>query len=515
MTLVSLAHHVREIQTLVLSFHPAIVIETVEEERVKALLQTATKDMNLPFYEWTIVQGLIRSPGSYEAPWINEYAPPGSQKPVPADNTHEPLPLLRYIRDMSTSGVFWLKDLSKHLDEPVIIRQLRELIEVFIHTRSAMILTGNSIELPPEILPNVVYFDLKLPATDELYQTAKDTLRILKLKHRKQIELQEEDMKNIVHAITGMTLQQARQVLAYAAFDDGKLTPEDIKLILNRKAQVIREGSLLEYLPLDDLKTDLGGFLGLKCWLDQVRVGFSAQAKSLNLKAPKGILIVGIQGCGKSLAAKAIARAWSMPLLKLEAGRIYDKYIGESEKNLRYAVTLAESMAPTLLWIDEIEKGFSTTSGDADGGLSKRLFGFFLTWMQEKSQEVFVVATANDISQIPPELLRKGRFDEIFFVDLPNAQERSSILQIHLLQRKQVPEQLNLQALVEALDGFSGAEIEQAVIAGLYKALYVKQPLDTELMLQQIRSMIPLSVSRRENLQQLRSLAKERFVSVH
>jgi hypothetical protein len=233
---------------------------------------------------------------------------------------------------MSTGGVFWLKDFGRHLDGAVIIRQLRELIEGFAQNRSALILTGNNIQLPPEIVHSVVYFDLKLPTQEELQQVTKEALRLLKYKHRKQIELKPQDLQVLVRSLVGMTLQQARQVLAYAAFDDGKLSSEDIKLILKRKAQIIQEESLLEYLPLEDLKTDLGGFSGLKRWLNQTKVGFSAQAKALNLPTPKGILIVGIQGCGKSLAAKAIARVWRMPLLKLEAGRLYDKYVGESEK---------------------------------------------------------------------------------------------------------------------------------------------------------------------------------------
>ncbi len=510
----SLAQQVREIQTLILSFHPLLAIETVEEERVGIVLQTATKDMKLALYEWTVVEGLIRSPGSYNSPWENEYAPVGRDRPVAADNTQEPWDLLHYIQDMGTAGIFWLKDFGKHLDDPRVVRQLRDLTDAFSQNRSAAVLTGNIVDLPPEVSHNAVYFDLKLPGPEELHNVTRDTLRSLKMRFRKQVELQEGEMQALVQALSGMTLQQARQILAYAAFDDGKLKADDIQLILRRKAQVIREESLLEYFPPSSLQTNLGGFAGLKRWLDRAKVGFSPQARSLNLQAPKGIMIVGIQGCGKSLAAKAIARTWQMPLLKLDAGRLYDKYVGESEKNFRQAVTLAESMAPALLWIDEIEKGFSNSSSDADGGLSKRLFGFFLTWMQEKSQEVFVVATANNIAQVAPELLRKGRFDEIFFVDLPNAAERRSILEIHLRQRKQALEGFDLQILVEATAGFSGAEIEQTVISALYHALYLEKPLDTELLLEQIQLTIPLSVSRREDLQRLRSLAKERFISV-
>ena len=311
-----------------------------------------------------------------------------------------------------------------------------------------------------------------------------------------------------------MTQRQARQVLGYAAFEDGRLSLEDVRGIIRRKVQVIRQESLLEYFPDDEIQTNLGGFAGLKTWLNQVQMGFSPQAKAWNLQAPKGILIVGIQGCGKSLTAKVIAKVWKMPLLKLDAGRLYDKYVGESEKNLRQAVQVAESMAPSILWIDEIEKGFSSSDGSSDGGLSRRLFGFFLTWMQEKTKEVFVIATANDISQIPPELLRKGRFDEIFFVDLPDKQERLGILKIHLSQRKQAFDRFDFNQLVYATKGFSGAEIEQAIVTALYRALYLRRMLDTDLLLEQIAATIPLSVSRRETIEHLRTIAQERFVSV-
>jgi SpoVK/Ycf46/Vps4 family AAA+-type ATPase len=258
----------------------------------------------------------------------------------------------------------------------------------------------------------------------------------------------------------------------------------------------------------------LGGFQGLKAWLNRAQVGFSPEAKQLNLQPPKGILIVGIQGCGKSLAAKAIAHTWQMPLLKLDAGRLYDKYIGESEKNFRQAIRLAESMAPSILWIDEIEKSLGSSSNESnDGGLSQRMFGSFLTWMQEKSKEVFVVATANDISRIPPELLRKGRFDEIFYVDLPDKGDRHTILTIHLAQHHQEAHRFDLNQIVQASEGFSGAELEQVVITALYEALYRKSPLDTELIIQAIQETIPLSVSRKEHLESLRAIAQDRFVS--
>jgi SpoVK/Ycf46/Vps4 family AAA+-type ATPase len=272
---------------------------------------------------------------------------------------------------------------------------------------------------------------------------------------------------------------------------------------------------VLEFFPVDSNNFELGGFARLKSWLDSARVGFSTEARAINLEAPRGILLVGVQGCGKSLAAKFVAREWELPLLKLDAGRLYDKYIGETEKSFRKATTLASSMAPVVLWIDEIEKVFSQGGSDeSDGGLSKRLFGSFLTWLQEKNAEVFVVGAANDLMTVPPELLRKGRFDEIFFVDLPTAEERKGILSIHLRLRKQDPAAFDLQAIAAATDGFSGAELEQVVISALYRSLQDKQPLSTARLIDAAHSTIPLSVSRREDIQEIREMALTRFTPV-
>ena len=235
----------------------------------------------------------------------------------------------------------------------------------------------------------------------------------------------------------------------------------------------------------------------------------------MNLDAPKGVLLVGVQGCGKSLAAKVIAREWQLPLLKLDAGRLYDKFVGESEKNFRRAAALAEAMAPVVLWIDEIEKAFAqSATADADGGVSHRLFASFLTWLQEKKQEVFVVGAANDLTRLPPELLRKGRFDEIFFVDLPTRDERAGIFAIHLKLRRQDPQSFDLNALADAADGFSGAEIEQAVISALYQSLARKAALSTADVLDSIRSTVPLSVTRAEDVSRIRGAALGRFMPV-
>ncbi|NMF85130.1 AAA family ATPase [Nodosilinea sp. P-1105] len=508
----SLKESVQHFQTLVVSFHPVIVIDTLEEERVQGLIGAACTDLQMAVFDWSIAQGLMRSPESPQNRWQNEYAPPGAKRSQALDKTTEPLDMLRHIQEISFKAIYWLKDFARHLKDPVVARQFREVANQFSHNRSTLVISGSGHSLPPEVAHDSVYFDLKLPQPEELYGAVSDVVRALK--GRVKVELTPEDIHALVKALQGMTLAQTRKVVSYAALHDGRLGPEDVKRVLERKARVIHEEGLLDYFPSETNLAELGGFAGLKRWLNCAKVGFTPQARQFNLPAPKGILIVGIQGCGKSLAAKTIARQWQLPLLKLDAGRLYDKYIGESDKNFRRAVTLAETMAPCILWIDEIEKSMGQSSSDADGGLSRRLFGYFLTWLQEKSHEIFVVATANDLSAIPPELLRKGRFDEIFFVDLPEADERENILTIHLGRRQQGLAAYDMAALVAATEGFSGAEIEQAIITAHYRALYERQPASTALLLEEIKRTVPLSITRREDIQRLRAVARERFVPV-
>lgn len=502
---------VQHFQTLVTSFHPVIVIDTVEEERVQGLIVAACNDMQMAVFEWSVAQGLMRSPASPDNRWQNEYAPPGAKRGQALPKTTDPLDMLRHIQEMSFKAVFWLKDFAEHLKDPVVARQFREVSQQFSFNSSTLVLSGSGYALPPTIAQNAVYLDIKLPKPEELYKAVSETVKTLQ--GQVAINLNPDDVRALVSALQGMTLHQARKVVSYAARHDSKLDISDVKWVLERKARVIHEEGLLDYFPPETNLAELGGFEGLKRWLAYAKVGFTPQARQYNLPAPKGILIVGIQGCGKSLAAKTIARQWSLPLLKLDAGRLYDKYIGESDKNFRRAVTLAETMAPCILWIDEIEKSMGQTSSESDGGLSRRLFGYFLTWLQEKSHEIFVVATANDLSAIPPELLRKGRFDEIFFVDLPEADERHTILHIHLGRRQQGIDNFDLNELVIATEGFSGAEIEQAIITAYYRSLYENRPADTALLLEEIKRTVPLSITRREDIQRLRTTARERFVA--
>ena len=488
---------VHDLKSLVLSFHSLIAIETVEEERVRSLLHEVAVDLRLPMFEWSLTDGFHRFAGAA----IGE--------------TREPLAALRHIESIAgNEAIYLLKDLAPHLSNPAVARPLRELAQRLTATRAAVVLTGDPIELPKDIDALAVRFELELPDPDELRDLVRTVIDAMSARQRVAVELTREEAQQLVLALSGLTLNQARQVIAQTVVDDGRLSGGDIQTIIRCKGEMIERGGILEFFPIQENRFQIGGFARLKSWLESARVGFTAEAKALNLEAPKGILLVGVQGCGKSLAAKFVAREWQMPLLKLDAGRLYEKYVGESEKNFRKATTLAEAMAPVVLWIDEVEKVFAQGgSGEADGGLSQRLFGALLTWLQEKEQAVFVVGAANDLMSVPPELLRKGRFDEIFFVDLPDAEERASILAIHLSLRKQDPSRFDLRALAAATDGFSGAEIEQAVVSALYRSLQRKQPLTDAAIVEAARSTVPLSVARAEDVAAIRELGR-RFTPV-
>ncbi len=494
---------VHDIKTLISSFHPLLVVETSEEDRVRAILDTAAAELRMAIFEWSVTRGLRRRD-------------PVSGRSGKIVGGESPLGLLKHEETLTVEAIYLLKDFGAYLENPAVARQLREVAQQFTRTRSAIVLSGRSVDLPEDLQHLSVYYKLELPKQDELQKIFDTTVASLQSTHRIRVELSPVEEEEFVQALRGLTLNEARQTIAHATIADGKLSASDVRHVLDRKAQVLRDGGLLEYFPAADNPYELAGFDRLKAWLARARTGFSPEAQELNLTPPKGILLVGVQGCGKSLTAKVIAREWRLPLLKLDAGSLFDKYLGESEKNLRKAIRQAEAMAPAVLWIDEIEKGLAPSSGpgESDGGVGRRMFGTFLTWLQEKRADVFVVATANDLQVLPPELLRKGRFDEIFFVDLPDAREREGILRIHLGLRKQDAARFDLAALVAASDGFSGAEIEQVTIAGLYRALHQKKDLTTELLLEEIRETIPLSVSRREDVERLRAIARERFVPV-
>jgi hypothetical protein len=491
---------VHELKTLMLSRHAAIAVETAEEERADALLAEVARETNLTVFDWTITHGLVRRPGAQAV-----------------YGTQDPARMLASIQGLSIESVFVLKDFGPHLATPTVARAFRELVDQLGAPQrlSTIILLGISVELPPELETEVVRYELRLPGRDEYRRVIAEVITSLQATARADVRLEAGDFEPFASALSGLTLSQARQALAQVAIEDGALSTDDLERVIELKAQALRSGSTLEYFPPARSADQLGGFANFQQWLERARLAFSEQAAELNIPSPKGVLLVGVQGCGKSLAAKVIAHQWRQPLLKLDFSTLYDKYVGESERNLRHALATAESMAPVILWIDEIEKGLAPSgSQDADGGLSRRLFGSFLTWLQEKEADVFVVATANDLSALPPELLRKGRFDEIFFVDLPDAQERARILSIHLRLRKQDPAQFDIERIAVSAEGFSGAELEQVISTGLLRALQVRQPLSTDGILRELCATVPLSRSRAEDVERLRALARDRFVPV-
>lgn len=495
------ASAVHDLKTLVLSFHPAIAINSPEEDRIERLLDAVADDLGLAVYTWTMNRGLVRKPSTEQE----------SHR-----TTADPAALLAHLEGLKVDAIFVLKDLARHLGDPGVARAFRDVTSAYAHRCATLVVTGAGHSFPPDLDREVVHFELALPSAKELGDVIDIVLDSMNDRVPTRVDLDPEEREEVLRALQGMTLNQARQAVARAMLSDGSLCAADIPALLETKAAALGDDGVLEYYPAEDNAFDLGGFERLVQWLERARIGFSPEAAALNLAPPKGLLLVGVQGCGKSLAAKWVAREWSLPLLKLDAGRLYNKYIGETERNLRRAIAVAESMAPAVLWIDEIEKAFagSKVGVDQDGGVSQRVLATFLTWLQEKQSEVFVVATANDVLVLPPELLRKGRFDEIFFVDLPDVQERVAIFEIHLQQRKQNPALFDLAALAAATDGFSGAEIEQVVIASLYGALHQQQLLDTTLLLEEAARTRPLSVSRREDIDRLRSMASERFVPV-
>lgn len=487
---------VHEVRTLVGSFHALLAIRTVEEERVTRLLTEAAIELRIPLFEWSVTRGLYRVPGEnaiYE--------------------TSEPLSALRHVEGTDIDAIWHFKDMAPNLENPTLRRTLREAAARFEGKRSLIVLSGDPLELPRDLAHRAVQMELALPGQRDLLEVMRSVVQMMERRQNVKLDLATADVSAILRALSGLTLNQARQAVAQAIVEDGRLDAADIPRLLRKKGALLASDGLLEFFPPDDNQSQLGGLENLKGWLQKARTGFSERARALNLKPPRGVMIVGVQGCGKSLAAKFIAREWGLPLLKLDAGRLYDKYVGESEKNLRRAMHLAESMAPAVLWIDEIEKAFAGgSSGDTDGGLSKRLFATLLTWLQEKRSDVFVIGAANDLSALPPELLRKGRFDEIFFVDLPLAHEREAIFRIHLRLRNLDPADFDIPALVAATERFSGAEIEQAVVGSLYSVIHRGADPSTQAILDEISATVPLAVSRREDVERIREFARERFV---
>jgi len=404
-------------------------------------------------------------------------------------------------------------DLADHLKSGKALRILRDLVDNFHKTGITIAMIDSTANLPEVIKTYARPFEISYPDEQELQQIIRATLQRLRRKKPIEVGITQKGLDTIVRNLRGLTRRQAVRVISDAVALDQRFSDDDINVIIANKRRMIQQGGLLEYIqtPLD--LDEIGGMNNLKKWLKHRKDVFSAEAKAFGIVPPKGVLMLGVQGAGKSLCAKAIATAWQQPLLRLDPSTLYASYIGESEKNLREALRQTEMMAPVILWIDEIEKAFaSAASRSADGGLSQRMFGTLLTWMQEHLMPVFMVATANDIEALPPELLRKGRFDEIFFVDLPTTEVRREIFAIHLGKRGRDPGAFDLDRLAEASQDYSGSEIEQAVIAALHDAYAAKAELNTDGIVAALKGSPPLSATMAEKVASLRLWAKGRCV---
>ncbi|HEY9861228.1 MAG TPA: AAA family ATPase [Candidatus Obscuribacterales bacterium] len=485
-----------ELNILIQAQYPLIYLVTSEEERAEqavAAIVQARSPQRPQLFIWTMTEGMV----GHEQ----------SRSPV-QNNTVSPEAAIDWaIRQ--PSGVFLFKDLHPFKDSPAVTRRLRDAIARFKGTQKTIILMSPVQQVPIELEKEVVVLDFTLPTMAELNQVLSQQLDQLPRNRRITTEAREKLLK----AALGLTRDEAEKVYRKALVTAGRLTEAEVDIVLSEKKQLIRRNGILEYIEEDETIDSVGGLEELKRWLKQRSNAFTERAREYGLPQPKGMLILGVPGCGKSLIAKTTSRLWGLPLIRLDMGRVYDgSMVGRSEANLRNALKTAESISPAILFIDEIDKAFAGSSGsaDSDGGTSSRIFGSFLTWMQEKTSPVFVMATANRVERLPGEFLRKGRFDEIFFVDLPTKEERKEIFNIHLSKRRREIARFDLDQLATVCEGFSGAEIEQALIAAMYEAFAQEREFTQLDIIAAIKSTLPLSKTMNEQVTALRDWARQR-----
>lgn len=490
-----------EIVALIKGKFPLIYIVSFEERRVETELRRIAKELQRQLWLWTITRGFVDETS-------------GTQQ----DNTNDPLVALDKVMETQRRQrlLYVLKDFHPFLDSSQReyiphIRKLRDAIYHLENTDSSLLILAPVLRIPTELEKDTTVVDFPLPSREELERLLDNFTK--DHSDRATIQLTPETRKAMIESLQGLTAVEAENVLSRALVHDRRLDASDLGLIIKEKEQIIRKSGILEYYPLKEGLKDVGGLDRLKTWLQQERsVFYNEAATKSGIRAPRGVLLIGVPGCGKSLSAKAVANEWKMPLLRFDVGKVFGMYVGQSEENIRRAIRTAESIAPCVLWIDEIEKGFSGVGGgDHDSGVTKRVFGTFVTWLQEKESPVYVVATGNDVSSLPPELLRKGRFDEIFFVDLPTEKERGEVFTVHLTNRKQNMARFNLQALTQATSGYTGADIESVVDQALKASFHDGgREATTEDMLKVVQQTMPLSATMKEKIESLRAWAKTR-----
>jgi SpoVK/Ycf46/Vps4 family AAA+-type ATPase len=484
-----------ELKILIQAQYPLIYLVTSEEERaeqaIARIAQPKTEHQRI--FLWTVTHGIV------------EY---GQGRQAMQHNTVSPEAAIEWTIRQREPGIFIFKDLHPFITSAPVMRWLRDAIASFKGTEKIAILMSPVQEIPIELEKDIVVVDFPLPDLNELGQVLSQ-----QLERTKSRRTSNETREKLLKATLGLTQDEAEKVYRKAYVKAGRLTEEEVEIVLSEKKQLIRRNGILEYIEEDETIDSVGGLRELKKWLKQRSNAFSERAREYGLPQPKGMLILGVPGCGKSLIAKTTARLWGLPLLRLDMGRVYDgSMVGRSEANLRNALKTAESISPGILFIDELDKAFAggTGSADSDGGTSSRIFGSFLTWMQEKTSPVFVMATANRVERLPGEFLRKGRFDEIFFVDLPTPEEREDIFKIHLNKRRADISRFDIEQLAKVSDGFSGAEIEQALIAAMYEAFAQEREFTQLDIIAAIKSTLPLSRTMTEQVSALRDWARQR-----
>ena len=500
----------KEIYILVQAHYPIIYLISWEEERILKELSKISKKGGEKLIIW-----------SYSSGFVDE-----NNKTIGEGNIVDPVDALNYVlKNQDESVIYVFLDFHNFMmrgnpkvDPTIIIRKLRDIAKFLPNTMSSLILLSPILELPTELEKDVAVIDYPLPDLNILNSVLDDIEDKCRSNPSITIALQKEEREELLKAALGLTFSEVNNVFSKVIVKDGKLDAQDISGILDEKRQLTKKGGILEYINVEEnVKEGLnsvGGLNSLKQWFKERSLGFSEEARKFPLKAPKGVLLTGVPGCGKSMCAKALARDWKKPLLKFDVGSVFGKYVGESEFNIRKAIKIAEAIAPCILWIDEIEKGFAGAQGEGDSGTSARVFGTFLTWMQDKKSEVFVFATANDISRLPPEFLRKGRFDEIFFVDLPILEEREEIFKKHLKDREnkekgRLLENFDIKFLAEKSEGYSGAEIEEAIESALYRVFSEGRELIVQDIIKSLEETRPISVVMKERILTIRRWAKD------
>ena len=491
-----------EIETLIRARYPILYIISSEEIRVQNVIVEIAKKRQKKVFEWSYSTGIVPAGTSIQSHKNRNAA------------TKDPLLALDQVIEQVEPAIFIFKDFHPFLTKNnfAVVRKLKEIALHLKNSFKTIVLIAPMLEIPAELEKEMTVLNYPLPSRDDLSGLLDKIIEDVRQFKQVKIELDDAGRERLLQAALGLTLGEAENVFAKIIVKDERLSGDDVNEVFAEKQQIIRKSGLLEYCSTGESFANVGGLTILKDWLDKRSAAFTQEARAFGLPAPKGILMLGVQGCGKSLCAKAVSNQWQLPLLRFDMGRMFGSLVGSSEENVRRAIAVAESVAPAILWVDEIDKAFagSQGSGTTDGGTTARVFGTFLTWLSEKTAPVFVVATANDISQLPPELLRKGRLDEIFFVDLPSRDERQEIFRIHISRRGRNVEQFDTAALAEASKDCSGAEIEEAINSALYDAFYASQEITTESVLATLAQTVPLAKTMDEQINRLRNWAEGR-----